>query len=953
MTSKPSREPDAIAGVIARLRASSTLDSEQARHLRDLAATTLLSQPRDSFRIASALVQEVERASSGAEARATAWRCLAEAQTFLGKLREARLSYETASGFAAEAQSDSLLGEILVGRIGVLTALGDSEGARWIAEADRILERSDNIEYRAKLHMNLGSAAYHREDHQEAHREYGLAHELFAQIDKPDPIVVSLLVNLGIACKELFRFAEARSNLQSAESLASEMEQGHLGSHARLELSLLAVAEGRFRSALELLERVEIEFEEVGAVDLLAMTRMTQAEIHLELGLAPEALRLSEEAALSFREQEKNIDALLAKRTQGLCLKHLRRLRTADRTLAEVGEELLARQIWPRHHQVLLDRAEIALLRGDFERAEDLARKAKRGLTRRRETSVPDPREAIARIRLAQAQSGRGRNKLATRTLMPALDVHGSYPIALRRRLLTEAGRLARLQGDLNRSRELLDEAIADVERQRLLIPGAEFRAAAFEEHSESYRERVLCELEMVGTDRESTNRVFRLWQIARARGFEERMAGADREAPEDLRFARQRLAALTQRAEDRSYAQAPARERAALAAEVVEMERDVLRRHRHWETQSGHVTSIPLAVTIESVQRSLDVGECFLEFFVGSTHIYVLLLQSSSAELRALPVDASTLVQWTRDLVFQIDSFAHIEGSGLANAEFLHAQTEGLLRQLDQALLRPLDDVICGKQLCIIPHRELHLVPFEAVLISRSDSEAPWPEVVVRRISTARQFVARRDRRGERREQTSSSGNGVTLIGNIAGGPLMVGAEIDSIARQLSNRNPKILLDPTADQVRLALRKTHLAHLSTHGSFRDDNPLLSRLSFREGALFLSDLLAERLPCDLVVLSSCQSGCSFSGNGEDLVGLSYGFLSAGVDTLVASLWRVDDAATAALMHAFYEELDRETATEGNELDDFDPARALARARYIVRKRWPHPFYWGAFTLYGG
>jgi CHAT domain-containing protein len=77
-------------------------------------------------------------------------------------------------------------------------------------------------------------------------------------------------------------------------------------------------------------------------------------------------------------------------------------------------------------------------------------------------------------------------------------------------------------------------------------------------------------------------------------------------------------------------------------------------------------------------------------------------------------------------------------------------------------------------------------------------------------------------------------------------------------------------------------------------------------------------------------------------NGDDVVGLSRGFLYAGTDSIVSSLWQVDDRATSLLMHDFYRNL---AAT--------DKRSALRQAQLSIRDQHnPHPFYWAAFQLIG-
>lgn len=102
--------------------------------------------------------------------------------------------------------------------------------------------------------------------------------------------------------------------------------------------------------------------------------------------------------------------------------------------------------------------------------------------------------------------------------------------------------------------------------------------------------------------------------------------------------------------------------------------------------------------------------------------------------------------------------------------------------------------------------------------------------------------------------------------------------------------------------------------HLATHAVIDEKRPELSRIILsqlgrdsrpREGSLRLFAVYNLRWNADLVVLSACRSALGKDVEGEGMVGLATGFLQAGVPRLVASLWDVDDGATAELMKHFY------------------------------------------------
>jgi CHAT domain-containing protein/tetratricopeptide (TPR) repeat protein len=149
-------------------------------------------------------------------------------------------------------------------------------------------------------------------------------------------------------------------------------------------------------------------------------------------------------------------------------------------------------------------------------------------------------------------------------------------------------------------------------------------------------------------------------------------------------------------------------------------------------------------------------------------------------------------------------------------------------------------------------------------------------------------------------------------------------------------------------------LRKYRIIHFATHGLLNSEHPELSGMVFslvdakgkpQNGFLRLHEIYNLNLPAELVVLSACQTGLGKDVKGEGLIGLTRGFMYAGAKRVVASLWQVDDSATAELMQRFYAKMLR---------GGLRPAAALREAQVEMweQKKWKAPYYWAGFTLQG-
>ncbi|MBF0225071.1 MAG: tetratricopeptide repeat protein [Desulfobacterales bacterium] len=136
------------------------------------------------------------------------------------------------------------------------------------------------------------------------------------------------------------------------------------------------------------------------------------------------------------------------------------------------------------------------------------------------------------------------------------------------------------------------------------------------------------------------------------------------------------------------------------------------------------------------------------------------------------------------------------------------------------------------------------------------------------------------------------------------------------------------------------------IIHLASHGEFDPINPLFSAIKLARGAqgdgnLEASEVFGLSINADMVILSACQTGLAKVTGGDDVIGLNRAFFYAGTHTVISSLWRVSDVSTAILIKEFYRQY-----TLNNKAD------SLRKAILHVKKFYPHPGYWGAFSLVG-
>jgi CHAT domain-containing protein len=278
-----------------------------------------------------------------------------------------------------------------------------------------------------------------------------------------------------------------------------------------------------------------------------------------------------------------------------------------------------------------------------------------------------------------------------------------------------------------------------------------------------------------------------------------------------------------------------------------------------------------------------------------------------------------------------------------------------GPAHTLYTALLAPVVDngmLQAGDHVIIAPHRILHVLPFHALTTTApADSPRFFMEhhLVSYTPSAAYLVEVRKQPPRPLRTMLAAAPDGRTLP--------YAETEIKRIPDGLFARTKRLReTDATADEVLYAPRAYDVVHLAAHARMNLRHPLYSYLQCADRRLALHEILRQRFRARLVVLSACETGRGVGAlgavpSGEDMVSFPRAFMEAGVTSVVASLWLVEDEATATLMEQFYKAWkDSPEATSLVQALNRAQRRVLAEARHANHEA--HPFYWAGFYLTG-
>jgi tetratricopeptide (TPR) repeat protein len=189
----------------------------------------------------------------------------------------------------------------------------------------------------------------------------------------------------------------------------------------------------------------------------------------------------------------------------------------------------------------------------------------------------------------------------------------------------------------------------------------------------------------------------------------------------------------------------------------------------------------------------------------------------------------------------------------------------------------------------------------------------------------------------------------GPLVIGDPGGDLESASGEAATVAAILGVE-PLLGAEATVDAVRHGFATAEVVHVAAHARFSPGDPLDSVIALADGDLSAHDLVGMWNTADIVVLSACESGSGVPVLGGEVLGFATALLRSGVKTVMASLWSVDDAATAYMMQQFYAAMVQFYAAM---VEGVPAANALVAAATAVRSQpgWAPPYYWAGFVVY--
>lgn len=882
---------------------------------------TDLERARDVLaRSPAEALEVIAEALSRAAPADAATLCLLRARAFrlLGRHDDALVAFDDAGFFALHARDPLLAAKTRIGKIDSLGMLGRFDDALALGEETVAALESLGAEGdAARARCNVGSLYWRLDRYEDALTRYESAAQTFAR--EGDAVAIAIAAtNRANALACLGRVEEALPLHEQARDAYRSLEMEIEAAEVETNLGYLHHVSGRHAAALAALARAERTFVAQDRPHEAARARIDAAEAEAALNLWPECLGHLDDALATFARLPLPDDEARARSIRALAL-------AAQGRIAEARADLDAAETLFQSRKNLARVAHVRLTRGALPGGalSDL-QAAARTFSRLKLAGWA----AEARFALGERNGHTARSLGAIRRA--AKKHHRGWLECRASRML---GRLYAAQGKRSEAIRAFRQAAFTLEAARTQIAPEALHVAFLEDKLGVYEDLVGA---LLARGRPlDVEEALAVVERAKSRLLLERVLASRPESVETPNALRAQLS----RAYRESYAldaidPDDPRRFTASTLPLGELERawDAARRADELQRDGGRSLAGIESLRVPELQAALAPGESLVVYFATQSRLGAFVVTQKRVEVREGLVSLEDLEHAARRLRYHLQKPERDTPlTRLLPARAIRSGVENVLRELYDALLRPLAPLLSGEKLVLVPHGAVHGLPLHALLDGDCPALETWEIVTAPSAGTWLALT-----RKSAPKSTKS-----LLLGLPEPGIERVGSEVASIARQLPGASVALGESATGALLQSLAPTLRTLHIATHARFREDNPLFSGLKLADGWLLARDLYALSLDAELVTLSACQTAQASVAPGDEPLGLTRGFLAAGARRVAASLWPADDEATATLMTRFYALLATRSA-----------AAALRQAQRELRETFPHPYHWAAFTLAG-
>jgi CHAT domain-containing protein len=338
----------------------------------------------------------------------------------------------------------------------------------------------------------------------------------------------------------------------------------------------------------------------------------------------------------------------------------------------------------------------------------------------------------------------------------------------------------------------------------------------------------------------------------------------------------------------------------------------------------------------LTKIQSILPGSSGLIEYYIYNNSIFSWFVTSDQIHVSTVKINEQELID---------------DVTALRNALGRQLSIKQWSQKLYQILIHPQEQNFGSiEHIVVVPHTILHYLPFATLQNEKEEYLGLYHSLSLSPSATVLGFCMQKGEEfmGQDRRSYPVLAFGNPNLGNEQLALPFSEKEVKSLERYFQHVNSYIGNHASEKQFREFKNYPPLILFSCHGVFNEFNPLLSTLLLTpgeeyDGHLEANEIFGFNLKTYLIAMSACETGLGKVRGGDEVIGLSRSFIYAGAASLMSSLWKVDDLATAVLIKRFFRYL-----AEGQ-----SRVKALQNAQKIVYNEIdPYPAFWAAFMITG-
>jgi len=423
-----------------------------------------------------------------------------------------------------------------------------------------------------------------------------------------------------------------------------------------------------------------------------------------------------------------------------------------------------------------------------------------------------------------------------------------------------------------------------------------------------------------------------------------QKMPGIDQaliQQERNIKYNLARLSIKSDQTQDSASQEAIAKEKALLEITLVQVQNKIEQNSSYYKLKYSE--SNP---GIEAVRKNIDRQQAVISFYTTPGKLHVFVITKSS--FRYTGIDSFASVQ--QNIINWLTALKTTESGRKFNGE---KWALPLYRQL----VKPVEDLAGDKQeWIIIPENILYYLPFESLPAVKDGSITLLETTEISYQFSARFLVA-----------ASSEKQAATSYSVLAFAPFVHKSmpfphpefnfmnQLAASGSEIAGLPGKHFTDSeaTKQQFLTNINQYPVVHLATHAIADTGNSAASFIAFyphthipADDGLYLEELYSLNMDAtSLIIISACETGNGQLASSEGVLSLTRGFAYAGCASIVNSLWKADDEATAIILHQFHQYLQK----------GYTKSKALQQAKLdYIHSNALHktPDYWAHLILIG-